>query len=113
MTALLIVAALFLGLTVLFGWALWHLMYDEKRFPGPTPTIHHVNLDELSQTATTSTPPVPKETPATSQLYIPPTYFPGRILEKTGFSISGMGGSWAFPRNLTSTRRRRWPRLDN
>ncbi|MFQ5577589.1 MAG: hypothetical protein ACE5G8_11460 [Anaerolineae bacterium] len=113
MTALALASILFLSLTVLFGWAFWHLINDAKPFPSPTPTVHHVDLKDLPEKSDAPPEPVVKETPATSQLHIPPPIVSSRGGSKTGVVLSGMGHSWTFRRKLTPKRRHHWPRTDS
>jgi len=107
MTALILAAIVCLALTALFGWAMWHLIYDRRTFPAPSPYIRHVELDEI---------PVPEEPPPpevreplpTAQLHIPPPVFSSYNGEHTGISISGVGGSWTPLRRIATRHRRRW-----
>lgn len=113
MTPVLLIAIPVLGLTFLVFWALWHLIYDEKTIPEPALTSKEVDMDELAKEVGYPHEEVPKVTPATTRLYIPPTYLPTHTQDHTGYSISGMGGGWGFPRGLVPKRHHRWPRLDS
>jgi len=105
------IAVPMVALMVLAGWAVWHLIYDKKTFPEASPTTHHVDLDELADQPDLSEMSEVKETPATSQLNIPPAYLPPQSSDKTGYSISGMGGSWKPLSKLVPKRRHHWQRM--
>ena len=106
MTALILVAIVCLALTVLFGWAMWHLIYDRRTFPAPSPHIRHMELDEIPVTEE-ALPPEVREPLPTSQLHIPPPVLSSYSDKHTGISISGVGGSWT-PLRRIAIRRRRW-----
>ena len=88
MTALALASILFLSLTVLFGWAFWHLINYAKPFPSSNRTIHHVNLKDLPEKSDVPAEPVVKETPATSQLHIAPPIVASLSGGQTGFALT-------------------------
>lgn len=97
-----------LGLTYLVVWALWHLIYDEKTFPEAAPTKKEVDLAELAEEVGYPHQEVPKETPATTWLHIPPPYFSGRAGDRSGYNLGGIGsGGWSFQHKLMPRQYRR------
>jgi len=98
MVALMLVSILLVGISVFFGWALWHLIYDERHIPRPSATVQHVTLDD---SAPSDHPTFPRETPSTPQLHLPPTVMPFRQSQERLF-LSGMGSNWNFLHNVVS-----------
>jgi len=108
----LVLGILAIGLTVLMGYALWHLLNDEKTYPEKTATTEHIDLEALEAPLVEPEAESPKETIPTSQLYIPPMTVSGPTSDHTGYSISGMGGNWRPLRKLVPRRRHHWLRQD-
>lgn len=111
MTALIAAAIVCVALTVLFGWAMWHLIYDRRSYPAPSPHVRRMELDEIP-VAEEPPPPEVREPLPTSQLHIPPPALSSYSEEHTGLSISGVGGSWKPLRRIVARHRRRWRQPD-
>jgi len=108
MFAILLVVALVLTVGVLFVLALYyHLKNDACVAPEASLRVRRYSLEEFSagQPLTSS---MPRKTPPTSHIEIPPMM----VAPRTGYSpmsLSGMGGSWKPLRGVMPNRLRRFP----
>jgi len=102
-----------LGLTYLIGWAVWHLLNDERTIWGTiAPKGSAYPPAEVVEKIVLSPPKLKKETPVTTRLHIPPPYYSSRGGDRRGYSISGMNsGGWSVQHRLVSRRYRRRPWL--
>ena len=100
-----------LGLTYLIGWAVWHLLNDEKPVSVPERVEAAAAAVNMTEEGSCHHKQVDKETPATTRLHIPPPYYSSRSGSHTGYAISGMNsGGWSVQHRLVPRhyRRRRW-----
>lgn len=100
-----------MGLAYLIGWAVWHLLNDERGVSGHGPVREVIAANSLAEEVACRHIRENKETPATTRLHIPPPYFSSRSGAHTGYAISGMNsGGWSVQHRLAPRgyRRRLW-----